>query len=89
MEKRLKEWTITFNDLKEGNPCLTDDYERTNVENKLRAIFRGINQASGGNNGHVEIDELKLLREGESYEYTVYISLTNPHSGGYCRMMFD
>ena len=89
MSTYYKDWTVVFTDKKMLNPSPTDENDRNIVEVMLRELFSRINKASGETNGTVDVDNLKLLREGESFEYTLYISLNNAHSGGYSRMMFD
>ena len=89
MTEKYKEWCIEVEDLKERNPSILDERERCSVENLVGCIFLILNNTYGGNSGKVDVNNLKVIREGESFVYFVYFTINNSISGGYSRMMFN
>ena len=73
MNSRYTKWCLTFTDLKERKTYIDDEENMIAVEEQLDYAFKDINTFSGLKSGIVETYPLRLIREGSSYEYILYI----------------
>ena len=89
MPSRYKHWCIVFNDTCERNVSMPDGNDKLDIEVHLSRIFQSINESPSNKNGTVDTDNFFLLRKGENYEYTLYFTVQNTLTEGYCKEMFN